>query len=126
MDVDEFHFDFCNFWSAFFKDTTTYKCLNNANAEEVAREYNMDHKSNQFYRYEHRSCMVPVLDANERIVDYEITGLADCGNPRELSRFNRNTCAAWMDWSEWSACIVQETVPITDLTKTVHGMGSTF
>ena len=77
---------------------------------------------NEFYRYEHRSCLKPII-VNGVVDRYEITGIADCGNPKELSRFNQEKCAAWMEWGQWSSCVVQETVPITEITLTteVHG-----
>ena len=84
----------------------TATCLSNKIAANVSAEFNFPVASNDFFRYQHRSC----LDGAD-----DVTNVANCGDKKELSRWNQNMCAGWLEWGAWSACEVTETIHETSL-----------
>ena len=80
--------------------------MNYQDSPTIASDYNFNIRSAGFYRYQHRSC------TDESGVQRELT---DCGDLKDISQFDSQYCAEWMEWNSWADCALEKRVEETDL-----------
>ena len=90
------------------------KCLNHGDTSVHSSDYNFPVGSNDFYRYQQRSCWRYETDSTSGVTTKNIIPVENCGSKNEISRYDQTLCAAWLQWGSWSSCSLYSTEVITD------------